>query len=104
MLARLVFMLVTPLVAAGALITPQLITSTQSGPQAISDRRPASPMDIVPIPRGDSGSEPDDDDVTDVYGNEITSAVAKYKFDATGTLYELHSPQTELPRLASPKS
>jgi hypothetical protein len=34
----------------------------------------------------------------------VTSAVAKYTFDATGSLYEVHSPQTELPRLQSPKS
>jgi hypothetical protein len=40
----------------------------------------------------------------DLYGNEITDAVAEYKLDATGSLYELHSPQTELPHLASPKS
>jgi hypothetical protein len=40
----------------------------------------------------------------DLYGNEVTDAVAKYGLDATGDLYELHSPQTELPRLKSPKS
>lgn len=40
----------------------------------------------------------------DLYGNDVTDAVATYKLDADGSLYELHSPQTELPRLASPKS
>lgn len=104
MLARLVFVLVTALVAAGALVTSQLITPTRSGTQAISDPRPASAMEVVPIPQADSAGDLDEDEVTDVYGNEITTAVAKYKFDATGTLYELHSPQTEIPRLAPPKS
>jgi hypothetical protein len=41
---------------------------------------------------------------TDVLGNEISEAVATYKLDSTGSLYEEHSPQTELPRLGSPKS
>jgi hypothetical protein len=40
----------------------------------------------------------------DVLGNEISEAVATYKLDSTGSLYEEHSPQTELPRLGSPKS
>lgn len=40
----------------------------------------------------------------DLYGNDVTDAVAKYSLDATGSLYEVHSPQTELPRLGSPKS
>ncbi len=55
----------------------------------------------------DNGSavRPDDGQgAVDLYGNEVTDAIAKYGLDATGDLYELHSPQTELPRLKSPKS
>ena len=44
------------------------------------------------------------DTATDLQGNEVTDAVARYKFDATGSLYELHSPQTEVPRLRSPRT
>ena len=40
----------------------------------------------------------------DLYGNEVSDAIATYSLDPTGSLYELHSPQTELPRLAEPKS
>ena len=40
----------------------------------------------------------------DLYGNEVTEAVATYTLDPGGSLYEVHSPQTELPRLGSPKS
>ena len=101
---RLGFVLITPLVVAAVLVTPSLVTATYSEPIAISDPQPAAVMDFLAVPRGDPGGGPNDDDATDVYGNEVTAAVAKYKFDATGTLYELHSPQTELPRLASPKS
>ena len=53
-----------------------------------------------------SGQREDRDSagVVDLFGNEVTDAVAKYKLDSAGSLYELHSPQTELPRLGSPKS
>jgi len=46
----------------------------------------------------------DADPDLDFYGNEVTAAVAEYKIDAVGRLYELHSPQSQLPRLGSPKS
>ena len=49
--------------------------------------------------------DPEDSEGTvDLYGNEVSDAVAKYRMDVTGVLYELHSPHTELPRLGSPKS
>ena len=38
----------------------------------------------------------------DLRGNEISRPVARYRLDDTGTLYEEHSPQTELPRLKQP--
>ena len=44
------------------------------------------------------------DSSRDFFGNEISPAVATYKLDATGLLYEEHSPQTEIPRLAEPTS
>jgi len=40
----------------------------------------------------------------DLYGNPVSDAVAEYSLDSTGSLYELHSPRTELPRLSPPKS
>jgi hypothetical protein len=40
----------------------------------------------------------------DLYGNDVSPAVATYSFDALGSPYEVHSPQTELPRLRSPKT
>lgn len=81
-------------------------------PQARSPRT-ASAIDASKAARilsmddenGSALSEDDDDEgVVDLYGNRVTDAVAKYELDATGGLYELHSPQTELPRLKSPKS
>ena len=45
-----------------------------------------------------------DGEAVDLYGNEVSDAIATYSLDPAGSLYELHSPQTELPRLAEPKS
>jgi hypothetical protein len=59
----------------------------------------------APAPGPESNVADDDDQAdVDIQGNPVTDAVAKYKFDAGGSLYEVHSPQTELPRLAPPKS
>ncbi|HKB10814.1 MAG TPA: hypothetical protein VKD69_09170 [Vicinamibacterales bacterium] len=46
----------------------------------------------------------DETATVDLYGNEVSDAIATYTLDPTGSLYELHSPQTELPRLGTPKS
>lgn len=40
----------------------------------------------------------------DLFGNNVSDAVARYTVDADGALYEVHSPQTEIPKLGSPKS
>jgi hypothetical protein len=73
--------------AAGTAVTPQPVTSS----------RPQPP--IVTLSRDSANDGP-----LDAYGNEITNAVAEYSLDPSGTLYELHQPQVELPRLGSPKS
>jgi hypothetical protein len=39
----------------------------------------------------------------DLFGNEVSEAVAGYRLDEVGVLYEEHSPRTELPRLAAPE-
>lgn len=43
------------------------------------------------------------DAAVDFNGNEVRPAVAQYKVDPAGALYEEHSPETEVPRLGSPK-
>lgn len=49
-------------------------------------------------------SEPADRPVQDLYGNDVNDAVARYKFDAEGTVYEEHSPDTEIPHLRPPST
>jgi hypothetical protein len=70
-----------------AVLTPQSATASPSPPPVVEASR-------------DSANSPP----LDAYGNEITHAVAEYSLDPAGTLYELHTPQVELPRLGSPKS
>lgn len=53
---------------------------------------------------GSTGGAEEENGRVDVYGNEIAPALAKYKLDPDGGLYELHSPHVQLPRLAPPKS
>ena len=102
--ARLGFVVITSSLLAAVLVTPQLVQPTYSAPAIASDVQPAAAIGLPTDPLADLGRDLTEDEVMDVYGNGITAAVATYKYDATGTLYELHSPQTELPRLASPKS
>jgi len=40
----------------------------------------------------------------DRFGNPVTEAVARYRLDGTGVLYEIHSPEIDVPRLPSPSS
>jgi hypothetical protein len=106
---RSLWSLVVGIFVTGPFFTPQLVTSSLADEQG----SPASAAAISSAPAGGSvaevredRSEPADDasGFTDLYGNEVTDAVATYTFDQSGSLYELHSPQTELPRLGIPKS
>jgi hypothetical protein len=54
-------------------------------------------------PSHDESAIPPGDAPVDFNGNEVTQAIARYKVDPTGALYEEHSPDTELPRLGLPK-
>jgi hypothetical protein len=91
------------MLAVCARFTPQLVTLSQPVTLAATATTPASDHVDIPDPPATTRTEADDA-IRDLYGNDVTSAVAKYTFDATGSLYEVHSPQTELPRLKSPKS
>ena len=76
-------------------IAPGTVTSTRSA------GRQTLPPVVEPVSQR---AFDEADGVVDLYGNEVSDAVAKYTLDPAGALYELHSPQTELPRLGSPKS
>jgi hypothetical protein len=50
------------------------------------------------------GPRVEDDSQVDVLGNEIENAVADYRIDRGGDVYERHSPETAIPKLRSPTS
>jgi len=104
MLRRIGFFVATPLLAVGALLTPHLVTATHPAHSAVENVESAASIDLFGAPLDPVEGEPNEDEATDAYGNRVTPAVATYQLDAAGTLYELHSPQTQLPRLGSPKS
>ena len=57
---------------------------------------------VTAAPRVESGNslEPR----LDLLGNEVEDAVADYRIDLGGDVYERHSPETAVPRLGSPSS
>jgi hypothetical protein len=107
-LARIGFGVITPMLIVCALFAPRLYErkpdcavaplSTPTFPSS------AARVDTAPPAAALRQDEKNDGTAIDLYGNDVADAVAKYKLDATGSLYELHSPRTELPRLGSPKS
>ena len=99
-----------PVILACAVFAPHLVTRShfatepQKAPPAVDLRRTSLWSDTA-----NGGAQVNDmpenmPENLDLYGNEVTDAVAKYRFDASGSLYELHSPQTEVPKLAPPKT
>ena len=101
-LSRIALAIVVPLLMMCAWLTPQLAHGSRIEARLISPALTA-PEDVTTSSTRDPEMI-DGDGPVDLYGNEVTEAVARYKLDATGSLYETHSPQTELPRLGSPKS
>jgi hypothetical protein len=105
---------IIPGVIVCALLTPQFTRSqsafsvepTSRVVDGVDRSRLSVDIDLAPnLRESDTSDHVDDgDSTTDLFGNEVTDAVAKYKLDAEGSLYELHSPHTELPHLGSPKS
>jgi hypothetical protein len=105
-LVRIGLVVLVPPLLGSAFYTPQLTCEAQA--EALMYGRSSR---VTSIASSDETLSPeigeeheDGEGPVDLLGNEVTDAVAKYKFDATGSLYETHSPQTELPRLGSPKS
>jgi hypothetical protein len=83
---------------ARAVFSTEVVTSTLPARQTPAFTAAAGDSTI------DRRAQPDDGGAVDLYGNEVNDAIAAYSLDPAGSLYELHSPQTELPRLGSPKS
>ena len=83
--------------------------ATARGHQMVAPRTASEPMPTadstsgwssLPVPLIEEPPPP----VQDIYGNQISDAVARYRFDATGSTYEEHSPRTEMPKPLPPTS
>jgi len=77
-------------VARGSALHPRFVPSASSDASGRSRRESGAP-------------DPEAPRRLDMYGNEIARPVAKYRVDDRGTLYEVHSPQTEVPHLPPPR-
>ena len=95
-----------PVVLACVVFAPQLVTHSHSKSSQPGAVHPDAVVRLtVPADFGDPEVPVAEvPEAVDLYGNEVTDAVAKYQFDATGSLYELHSPDTEVPKLKPPKT
>lgn len=79
-------------------LTSSTVTASQSRSQSVATATRASTL------YNQHSGEDRADGVVDLYGNDVSDAVAEYTLDAAGSLYEVHSPRTELVHLASPKT
>ena len=78
-----------------------------SGPPTFQARQEpgkvfAHPDDIQGMTALGDEDEPDEGGQMDLEGDQVTPALAKYRFDAQGNIYETHAPHTEVPHLGSP--
>lgn len=69
MLRHVGFFVATPLLAASALLTPQLVTATHPVAAAVEDLDSAGALDPFSVPRDAVESETNEDESTDVSGN-----------------------------------
>ena len=94
-----------------SLSAPPLPSSSSCPPSSVVatgfHNRALTPSDMsVVVAKNAAGVEEvkewDAEGSPDLYGNEVIDAVTRYRLDDAGSLCEVHSPQTELPRLTSP--
>ena len=92
---RVGLMIIAPILGAHGVFAPSFPSSTRpAASNVVTGFHDTSAIFVNDVTSGSP----------DLYGNEVSDAVTRYTLDETGSLYEVHSPQTELPRLASPIS
>jgi hypothetical protein len=96
---RFAFSVAILMLVANTLFAPRVVTSSLGAPVAL-----ASTAATTDGPNARRAQQEAAGGTVDLYGNEVSDAIATYSLDPAGSLYELHSPQTELPKLPSPKS
>src|SRR5213593_4725394 len=96
---KFVFIAIVAIAMTSPLLAPQ--TPTDRGTSTSTRVMPSSTERPRPYAQPDGPNAPgmDEESTTDLFGNDVASAVARYKLDAAGSLYEAHSPQTQLAKL-----
>lgn len=80
---------------------PSLIAASSAEITAQPMSRPRG-VGVTGAPRVESGNSLQPR--VDLLGNEVEDAVADYRIDLGGDVYERHSPETAVPKLGSPSS
>jgi hypothetical protein len=80
-----------------------VVAATLSGVTICGIAAPRSTTFSSKLRASDGETIPLHETPLDLRGNEVRPAVARYKVDFTGALYEEHSPESEVPRLAPPE-
>lgn len=71
-------------------------------PAATADVGTAGRLAPPPEEQAPGFGEADEMSETALHGDEVSRALAKYGIDREGKLFEVHSPETEVPRLGGP--
>lgn len=77
--------------------SPNAATSAELTAQPLN---PAGEVFEAPSVEGDDPPSPG----TDLVGNEVEHAIADYRIDLGGSVYERHSPETAVEQLGSPST
>ena len=98
--ARFIVFLLLLLVPISCFLIPAYLTA--AAPAEITAQPSSSRSEVI-------GASPvvGRDSITphvDVLGNEVEAAIADYRVDRSGDVYERHSPETAVLRLGSPSS
>jgi len=88
--------------AAGVLPGARVSTSRPATVNTGGSRIPAHALEDAPEADEDSPLPPNAEPRVNLTGDEVSPALATYGIDRDGNLFEVHSPQTEEPRLAGP--
>src|SRR5262249_18275307 len=90
--------------AIGAVVPFTFASALLTSPSPSATALPLDEPAVLNVPAAMDLSIDEEFGSADFLGNPVSDAVARYAVDPYGSLYEVHSPQTLLPRLASPKS
>jgi hypothetical protein len=90
------------LAGSQAMWVARMVSPVMSNSAEITAQAGSAAREVAGDPRVEGG------DLTDrrfdLLGNEVENAVADYRIDRGGEVYERHSPETAVARLGSPSS